>query len=76
LDFPVREGLMPFLARLDEMALKRGGRIYLAKDARMRAEIFAAMYPNLPRWRGIKREADPDRRFSSSLSRRLEMDLD
>jgi decaprenylphospho-beta-D-ribofuranose 2-oxidase len=76
LDFPMREGLMPFLERLDEIALKHGGRVYLAADARMRAETFAAMYLNLPRWRAIKREADPDRRFSSSLSRRLQMDPD
>jgi decaprenylphospho-beta-D-ribofuranose 2-oxidase len=73
LDFPVREGLFPFLDRLDEMVLKRGGRIYLAKDARMKREMFEAMYPNLPRWRAIKAELDPNNRFSSTLARRLGM---
>jgi decaprenylphospho-beta-D-ribofuranose 2-oxidase len=71
LDFPVAEGLMEFLDRLDAMALARGGRVYLAKDARMRPETFRAMYPNLPRWQQIKAAADPNNRFSSSLARRI-----
>jgi FAD/FMN-containing dehydrogenase len=54
--------------------LKRGGRVYLAKDARMRPETFRAMYAEFPAWHAIKSAVDPNRRFSSSLSRRLEMD--
>jgi decaprenylphospho-beta-D-ribofuranose 2-oxidase len=53
--------------------LKRGGRVYLAKDARMSPEKFRAMYPNLGKWQAAKAVADPGNRFSSSLSRRLEM---
>lgn len=74
LDFPMRDGLLPLLDHLDEMVLKRGGRVYLAKDARMRPETFRAMYPEFPAWHAIKTAVDPNRRFSSSLSRRLEMD--
>jgi len=73
LDFPVAEGLMEFLDRLDAMVLARGGRVYLAKDARMRPETFRAMYPNLPQWQQIKASADPNNRFSSSLARRIGM---
>ncbi|HVA80193.1 MAG TPA: FAD-binding oxidoreductase [Candidatus Binataceae bacterium] len=73
LDFPVAGGLMEFLDRLDAMVLARGGRVYLAKDARMRPETFRAMYPNLNQWRQIKDGADPNHRFSSSLARRLGM---
>jgi len=73
LDFAVDDGLFPFLDRLDEMVLKRGGRVYLANDARMKPEIFHAMYANLPRWQSIRAAADPNHRFSSSLSRRLAM---
>ncbi|MGC1677223.1 MAG: FAD-binding oxidoreductase [Candidatus Binataceae bacterium] len=73
LDFPVAEGLMEFLDRLDAMVLARGGRVYLAKDARMRPEMFRAMYPNLPRWQQIKASVDPNNRFSSSLARRIGM---
>jgi decaprenylphospho-beta-D-ribofuranose 2-oxidase len=74
LDFPVTDGLLEFLDSLDAMVLKRGGRVYLAKDARMSPETFRAMYPNLGKWQAAKALADPDNRFSSSLSRRLGMD--
>ncbi|MGH7814752.1 MAG: FAD-binding protein [Candidatus Binataceae bacterium] len=74
LDFPVAGGLFEFLDSLDAMVLKRGGRVYLAKDARMNAETVGAMYPNLTQWREIKAAADPAGRFSSNLSRRLGMD--
>ncbi len=74
LDFPITDGLLEFLDTLDAMVLKRGGRVYLAKDARMRPEMFRAMYPNFQKWQAAKSVADPNNRFSSSLSRRLGMD--
>ncbi|HYB90309.1 MAG TPA: FAD-binding oxidoreductase [Candidatus Binataceae bacterium] len=73
LDFPVSTGLIELLDQLDEMVVKRGGRVYLAKDARMRPEIFRAMYPQLDKWRAVKADADANNRFSSNLGRRLEM---
>jgi FAD/FMN-containing dehydrogenase len=74
LDFPIRdEGLFPFLDRLDDIVLQYDGRVYLAKDARMRAETFYAMYPRLPEWQRIKARVDPENRFESDLSRRLRM---
>jgi FAD/FMN-containing dehydrogenase len=73
IDFPVTDGMLEFLETLDAMVLKRGGRVYLAKDARMSPETFRAMYPNLGKWQAAKAVADPDNRFSSSLSRRLGM---
>jgi FAD/FMN-containing dehydrogenase len=72
LDFPIRDdGLFPFLDRLDGIVLKYGGRVYLAKDARMRAETFHAMYPRLREWQEIKSRVDPENRFDSDLARRL-----
>ncbi len=73
LDFPVTDGLLEFLDTLDAMVLKRGGRVYLAKDARMRPDVFHAMYPNLAQWQQAKAAADPGCRFSSSLARRIGM---
>jgi decaprenylphospho-beta-D-ribofuranose 2-oxidase len=73
IDFPVTDGMLEFLDMLDAMVLKRGGRVYLAKDARMSPETFRAMYPNLGKWQAAKAVADPGNRFSSSLSRRLGM---
>jgi FAD/FMN-containing dehydrogenase len=71
LDIPVAHGLVPFLHELDRMTLDHGGRIYLAKDAVLRAEDFAAMYPKLENFRAIQRKLDPQRLLSSSLARRL-----
>jgi decaprenylphospho-beta-D-ribofuranose 2-oxidase len=71
LDFPLSPGLLGFLDRLDEMVVKRGGRVYLAKDARMRPEVFGAMYPRLGEWRAVKAKVDANNRFASTLSRRL-----
>ena len=58
---------------LDEVVLERGGRVYLGKDALLSAESFRAMYPRLDEWLEIKRRVDPDNRFSSDLSRRLDL---
>ena len=74
LDVPVRKGLLEFLEALDEVVLAAGGRVYLAKDARLSPESFRQMYPELPAWQEVKRQVDPDWKFSSALSRRLAME--
>jgi decaprenylphospho-beta-D-ribofuranose 2-oxidase len=72
LDLPIRDkGLFSLLDKLDKIVLQHGGRVYLAKDARLSAESFQAMYPRHEEWLRIKTEIDPQHRFSSSLSRRL-----
>jgi FAD/FMN-containing dehydrogenase len=74
MDFPVSDrALFPFLDRLDEIVVRLGGRVYLAKDARMRAEAFRAMHPRLAKWSEIKLKVDPQNRFDSDLARRLGM---
>ena len=74
LDLPIRNtGLFMLLNELDEIVMQHGGRVYLAKDARLSAESFRAMYPRYPEWLKIKNAVDPQNRFSSSLSRRLEI---
>ena len=62
------------LENLDRVVLEGGGRVYLAKDARLSAETFQAMYPETRRWLEIKRRIDPEQKFSSALSRRLGLD--
>jgi decaprenylphospho-beta-D-ribofuranose 2-oxidase len=72
LDLPIRDdGLFVLLDKLDEIVLQHGGRVYLAKDARLSADSFRAMYPRYAEWLRIKNAVDPQNRFSSSLSRRL-----
>jgi len=71
LDLPVSEGLIPLLHELDQLVLRYGGRIYLAKDATLRAEDFQSMYPTLGQFRAIKKKLDPRGILSSSQARRL-----
>jgi decaprenylphospho-beta-D-ribofuranose 2-oxidase len=74
LDLPIRdEGLFALLDKLDEIVLLHGGRVYLAKDARLSAEHFRAMYPRYDEWCKIKNEIDPGNYFNSSLARRLQI---
>ncbi len=73
LDLPASRGLRPFLQELDQLVLRHGGRVYLAKDATLSAEIFAAMYPQLERFRAVRQRLDPKGLLSSSLARRLKI---
>ena len=72
MDLPVTgPALFRLLDEFDEVVLQHGGRIYLAKDARLAPQSLRAMYPRLGEWQRVRNKLDPDGVFSSSLSRRL-----
>ncbi|MCU1594666.1 MAG: linked oxidase domain protein [Frankiales bacterium] len=72
LDVPTAlPGLATLLDGLDERVAAAGGRVYLSKDARLRPDLLAAMYPQLPRWQELQAALDPDGVLRSDLSRRL-----
>jgi len=72
LDLPRSDDrVFALLERLDEIVAGGGGRVYLAKDARLTPDRFRAMYPEFPRWLQVKRQVDPANRFRSDLGARL-----
>jgi FAD/FMN-containing dehydrogenase len=67
LDFPNKNAQTHRLfERLDAIVREAGGRIYMAKDARMPRDLFESGYPRLPEFLNFR---DPG--ISSALSRRL-----
>jgi len=72
LDIPAAvPGLGLLLDRLDEVVAEAGGRVYLAKDSRLRPDVLAAMYPRLGEFEATRAKLDPDGVLRSDLARRL-----
>jgi decaprenylphospho-beta-D-ribofuranose 2-oxidase len=72
LDIPAGlPGLGALLDELDEEVAAAGGRVYLAKDSRLRPELLARMYPRLDDFRSLRARYDPRGAITSDLARRL-----
>jgi decaprenylphospho-beta-D-ribofuranose 2-oxidase len=73
-DIPIPKSppeLEAVLRAVDELVVECGGRVYLAKDSRLSADMVGAMYPRLDAFRKTRERVDPNRLFQSDLSVRL-----
>ena len=73
LDFPINEETLKLLDKLDEITLKYKGRFYLAKDARMKKEIFKKSDKRIEDYINFRNQNDCSKIFVSSQSSRLEL---
>ncbi len=71
LDFKFEADLLPLLELLDRIVLHHGGRLYLAKDARMSREVFRQSYPRWEEFAALREELGATTVFNSLQSRRL-----
>ena len=74
LDFKLEPGLLELLDELDSMVLAYGGRLYLAKDARMSEATFKQSQPNWQQFQEVRAHYGALGKFASLQSRRLGLD--
>ena len=71
LDFKVQTQSLRLLDTLDQLVLELGGKLYLAKDARMPESIFKSTYPMWEKFEQVRENYYAVGRFSSLQSTRL-----
>ena len=71
LDFKIEKGLFKFLNKLDKIVLKYGGRIYLTKDVRVSKEVFEQGYPQINKFRVLRKKYKMNEKFNSLQSQRI-----
>lgn len=71
LDFKIEKGLFELLDKLDKIVIKHKGRIYLSKDVRVSKEVFEKGYPQIKKFREIRKKYKLNEVFSSLQSKRV-----
>ena len=74
-DFKIDQRLWKLLDQLDEIVVSNGGRVYLAKDARLSSKNFKLMYSkSLEGWEAIIKSYKCEGKFSSMMFSRFFLD--
>ncbi|MCF2906359.1 FAD-binding oxidoreductase [Octadecabacter sp. CECT 8868] len=73
IDFPNRPAARDLIAKLESLALKANGRIYLAKDALSTGTAIKSMYTDHPKWAAATAKADPHKHLQTDMTRRLDL---
>lgn len=71
LDFKIEKGLFELLEELDEIVIKHKGRMYLAKDVRVSKEVFEQGYPQIDKFRELRKQYKMAKKFNSIQSKRV-----
>ncbi len=73
LDFPANPANLALLKELDAITIDHGGRFYLAKDARMTAEVLRKSDTRVPDFIDRRAALDANKVFHSAQSERLSL---
>lgn len=73
LDFPVSQQLFLLLEELDAVVAAHGGKLYLAKDARMKQKVFSQSYAQYDEVKTKLKKYKGHVKFESLLSQRLSL---
>ena len=73
LDFPVNRRTLALMDELDQITLDHGGRFYLAKDSRMKAETLHKADPRAQDFKQTRDARSWSDRFQSSQAERLSL---
>ena len=73
LDFKIQPSVFELLDDLDKLVLKHKGRIYLSKDVRISKNNFETNYPNIDKFRKLRKEYNMEKKFQSLQSKRVEI---
>ena len=71
LDFKLSNSIIKLIKFLDEMIVDMNGKIYLAKDALMKEDVFKKTYTKWREFENVRHKYSAVGKFSSTQSRRL-----
>lgn len=71
LDFKIDNGIFNLLDKLDQIVMNHKGRIYLSKDVRVSKETFEKGYPNINKFREVRKKYKLNEVLNSLQSQRV-----